>query len=67
MQQRDGVWKEIGLSTPARRGLVEAMILKVADLTRFTQTQIESLHGLGPSSVPKLPKPQSTGQLLKLS
>lgn len=56
MESSDGIWKEIGLDAPARRALVNAKIFKVSDLARFTQAQIEALHGLGPSSIPKLLK-----------
>ena len=54
--KRDGVWKAIGLGAPARRGLVDAKILKVSDLGKFTKEQIEALHGIGPTSLPKLDK-----------
>lgn len=54
--KRDGVWKAIGLSAPARRGLVNAKIFRVSDLGRYTKAQIESLHGIGPTSLPKLDK-----------
>ncbi|MCF8555167.1 MAG: hypothetical protein K9F93_03595 [Candidatus Nanopelagicales bacterium] len=56
MEDRDVVWKEIGLGAPARRALVNAKILKVSDLGKFTRVQVESLHGMGPSSMPKLDK-----------
>ena len=52
--QRDGVWREAGLSAPARRGLVDAKILKVKDLAKFTQQEIEALHGIGKTTMPKL-------------
>ena len=54
--KRDGVWKVIGLSAPARRALVNAKILKVSDFGKYTKAQIESLHGIGPTSLPKLAK-----------
>ena len=56
MESSGGIWKEIGLGAPARRALVNAKIFKVSDLARFTEAQIESLHGIGPSSMPKLLK-----------
>lgn len=54
MESSDGIWKEIGLGAPARRALVNAKIFKVSDLARFTEAQIEALHGIGPSTMPKL-------------
>ena len=52
--KRDGVWNAIGLGAPARRGLIDAKILKVSDLGKYTKAQIEALHGVGPSTMPKL-------------
>ena len=54
--KRDGVWKAIGLGAPARRALVNAKILKVSDLGKHTKAHIEALHGIGPTSLPKLAK-----------
>ena len=54
MEVSDKVWKALGLSAPARRALVNEKILKVSDLAKFTQAQIEALHGIGPSAMPKL-------------
>lgn len=54
MEDRDVVWKALGLGAPARRALVNEKILKVSDLAKFTQVQIEALHGMGPSTMPKL-------------
>jgi hypothetical protein len=54
MQIGDEVWKALGLSAPARRALINEKILKVSDLAKFTQAQIEALHGMGPSTMPKL-------------
>jgi hypothetical protein len=54
MQVSDEIWKALGLSAPARRALVNEKILKVSDLAKFTQSQIEALHGMGPSTMPKL-------------
>ena len=53
MEVRDEVWKVIGLGAPARRALVNAKILKVSDLGKYTKAQIEELHGMGPSTMPK--------------
>ena len=54
MQVSDEIWKALGLGAPARRALVNEKILKVSDLAKFTQSQIEALHGMGPSTMPKL-------------
>ncbi|AWK04958.1 hypothetical protein HYN56_12255 [Flavobacterium crocinum] len=42
------------LSAPARRALESKNIKTVADLSQYTQREILSLHGIGPSSLPKL-------------
>lgn len=44
------------LSAPARRALENANIKTLRDLTSFTENELLSLHGLGPSSLPKLKK-----------
>jgi len=42
------------LSAPARRALENANIKTLQDLTKFTEKELLNLHGLGPSSIPKL-------------
>lgn len=42
------------LSAPARRALENANIKTLKDLTKFTEKELLNLHGLGPSSIPKL-------------
>lgn len=44
------------LPKPAQRALVNQNILTLKKLSRFTEREIEDLHGIGPSSVPKLRK-----------
>ena len=47
-------WLKIGLSGPARRALVEAKLYKVSDLRRITLEELNSLHGMGKSSVARI-------------
>lgn len=42
------------LSSPARRALESQNIKTAEDLSRYTKEEILSLHGIGPSSLPKL-------------
>ncbi|WP_433836520.1 hypothetical protein [Flavobacterium anhuiense] len=42
------------LSAPARRALESLNIKTAEDLSRYTKEEILSLHGIGPSSLPKL-------------
>lgn len=42
------------LPAPARRALVHANIHDTATLAKFSKTEILNLHGIGPSSIPKL-------------
>lgn len=44
------------LSAPARRALENAKIDSVKELARYTEKEILQLHGMGPSSLPKLKK-----------
>jgi DNA-directed RNA polymerase alpha subunit len=43
-----------GLSAPARRALENAGIKTLKQLSKFSEKQILELHGMGPSSIPKL-------------
>ncbi|MBU7592479.1 RNA polymerase alpha subunit C-terminal domain-containing protein [Metabacillus halosaccharovorans] len=42
------------LSAPARRALESKGILTVEELAKYSEKEILSLHGIGPSSLPKL-------------
>jgi uncharacterized protein YdhG (YjbR/CyaY superfamily) len=42
------------LSAPARRALENMGIKGLKDLSRYTEKEILKLHGMGPSSIPKL-------------
>jgi hypothetical protein len=56
MKNLDGEWKQIGLSAPARRALVNAKLTKIEHLKKLTEKQLMSLHGMGPSSLPIIEK-----------
>lgn len=45
-----------GLSAPARRALENKGISSLKALSTFTSKELLQLHGLGPSSIPKLHK-----------
>ena len=54
------------LSAPARRALETAGIKKLQDLADKRESEILKLHGIGPSSIPKLQKAlQSIGLTFK--
>lgn len=42
------------LSAPARRALENKKITSLQQLSNYTEKEILSLHGMGPSSLPKL-------------
>lgn len=42
------------LSAPARRALENAGILTLKKLSTYSKAEILALHGMGPSSIPKL-------------
>jgi DNA-directed RNA polymerase alpha subunit len=42
------------LSAPARRALENAGIKTLKQLAKFSEAEILQLHGMGPSSIPKL-------------
>jgi hypothetical protein len=43
-----------GLSAPARRALARAGIVSLRTLSTYSERNILQLHGVGPSSIPKL-------------
>jgi hypothetical protein len=50
----DGEWRKIGLSGPACRALVDAKLYRVSDLRKITLVELQSLHGMGKSSVARI-------------
>jgi hypothetical protein len=42
------------LAAPARRALANAGIASLADLARFSESELRVLHGLGPNALSKL-------------
>jgi predicted RecB family nuclease len=42
------------VAAPARRALEQAGITTLEQLSTFTETDLLALHGMGPSSIPKL-------------
>lgn len=46
-ESKDLVWRDLGLAAPARRGLVDKRILKVADLNKYSDKELAAIHGIG--------------------
>lgn len=44
------------LGAPARRALEHEGVTSAAELSNYTEEQILALHGVGPSSIPRLRK-----------
>jgi hypothetical protein len=44
------------ISAPARRALISHSIVSMEDLAKYTEQEILQLHGIGPSTLPKLHK-----------
>ena len=42
------------LAAPAQRALAAANIQRLEQLTRFTETDIKQLHGIGPNALDRL-------------
>ena len=51
---KDSYWKSIGLAAPARRGLIDNRILKLEDLKKLTETELKSVHAIGPNAMKTL-------------
>lgn len=44
------------LAAPARRALEREKIKSLMDLSKWSEEELRKLHGIGPSSIPKLKK-----------
>jgi hypothetical protein len=53
-EKLDGEWREMGLAAPARRALVNAKILKLKDLKKWSLEDLSKLHAMGPSALKTL-------------
>lgn len=51
------------ISAPARRALERENIIRIEDLTNWTEKEILNLHGVGPSTIPKLKKALNSHKL----
>jgi len=47
----DSEWCSIGLSAPARRGLVDNKLFRVKDLTRLSESEVSAIHAVGPTAM----------------
>ncbi|MSX22861.1 MAG: hypothetical protein F2786_00495 [Actinobacteria bacterium] len=47
----DGEWREIGLSAPARKALVDDGLFTLSDLRKVSLAAIKELHGMGPNAI----------------
>lgn len=47
----DRVWQDLGLAAPARRALVNANIIKKADLKNWNYQDLSKLHGIGKNAL----------------
>ena len=47
----DATWRELGLTAPARRALIDDGLFEVADLRKVSLAALKELHGMGPNSV----------------
>ena len=49
--ERDGVWRKLGLSAPARRALINDGRFTVKDLKKVSAEHLATLHGMGPKAI----------------
>ena len=47
----DGTWREMGLSTPARRALVDDGLFQLSDLRKTSLAAIKELDGIDPNTI----------------
>lgn len=55
-EKLDGAWRELKLSAPARRALVNAKLFKLTDLKKISLSDLKQLHGMGPTTIKALEK-----------
>lgn len=56
---RDGDWVALRIPAPARRALVNAGLLSLADLATITRRDLAALHGMGPKAMTMLTEPMA--------
>lgn len=49
--ERDGEWRALKISAPARRALINANVYTLADLREHDLRSIARLHGMGPKAL----------------
>ncbi len=47
----DGNWRELGISAPARRALIDEGYYRLSDLRKTSLDEIKSLHGMGQNTI----------------
>jgi hypothetical protein len=47
----DGAWRELGISAPARRALIDDGHYKLSDLRKVSLAALKELHGVGPNVI----------------
>ena len=55
-EKLDSYWKSIGVAAPARRGLIDKKLLKLADLKKLSESDFLSIHAMGPSAAALIKK-----------
>ena len=53
-EELDQAWRQLGLAAPARRGLVDANLFRLTDLSKITKAQFLAIHGIGPNAAQKI-------------
>ena len=52
--KKDGYWRELGIAAPARRGLIDRKIFKIADLRKVSELEFRQIHGIGANASRKI-------------
>ena len=52
----DTYWKNLGVSAPARRALIDAKLMKTSDLKKISEIKFMELHGMGPKAASVIKK-----------
>ena len=49
-EKLDMYWRDLGVAAPARRGLIDSKLYKLADLKKISAAEFMKIHAIGPKS-----------------
>lgn len=62
-ESKDGKWRELKIASPARRGLIDRNLFKLADLRKITELEFMGIHGIGSDATRKIKAAMKKGKV----